>query len=269
MNEECGKTTNSDLVHAWYCSSKGDVREEMQDAMIVSSTKHGDRCYDVFAVMDGHGTVNTVRYCHTHLMTYFNAALSKTNSVRDALKLVFKRLDHETNEKNIDGGTTLSMVVYDRIRKKTFCANVGDSAVHVVRVEEAKPGVMKHKILRMSHNHNVNARSEKRRVINSSDHYIADGYVCTDTTSLAMTRAIGDHDVGKVIMAEPYVREVSNPNYIIIASDGIWDVMTREEVWDVCKVHTAGNPAKSLIEYRDTKYEQHDNSSIIFVSFTP
>lgn len=44
-----------------------------------------------------------------------------------------------------------------------------------------------------------------------------------------MTRAIGDHDVKEYAISAPYVHSqaiTSNNQYIILASDGLWDVVS-------------------------------------------
>lgn len=53
---------------------------------------------------------------------------------------------------------------------------------------------------------------------------------------LAMTRAFGDGKLKEHITSEPDVRiEIIEPNtveFIILASDGLWKVMSNEEAFD-------------------------------------
>ena len=50
-----------------------------------------------------------------------------------------------------------------------------------------------------------------------------------------VTRSIGDKELKKYgVIAEPYISQLnidnSNDNYIIIASDGIWDIIDEEKL---------------------------------------
>lgn len=54
--------------------------------------------------------------------------------------------------------------------------------------------------------------------------------------------------------------------YIILACDGLWDVMSNEEVIDIVK--QVGSPAAAAITIRDMAYQlgSSDNISVIVIS---
>lgn len=53
---------------------------------------------------------------------------------------------------------------------------------------------------------------------------------------LAVSRAFGDRNMKGAINAEPEVRERSldrQDEYLVLATDGLWDVMTSQEACDI------------------------------------
>mgnify|MGYP001102947122 CR=1 FL=1 len=63
---------------------------------------------------------------------------------------------------------------------------------------------------------------------------------------LAVTRSFGDHSLKKFVIARPYTKSIELDNlstFVIIACDGLWDVMTDIEAVDL--VNTFVNKADS------------------------
>lgn len=56
---------------------------------------------------------------------------------------------------------------------------------------------------------------------------------------LCVSRSIGDKDVGPTIIATPHVRQVLVPEWgcrLVMASDGVWDCISKSVVVSTCKV---------------------------------
>lgn len=56
---------------------------------------------------------------------------------------------------------------------------------------------------------------------------------------VCVSRSIGDHDVGPEILATPHIRQILVPLRgcrLIIASDGVWDAISKRTVVQTCKV---------------------------------
>ena len=56
---------------------------------------------------------------------------------------------------------------------------------------------------------------------------------------LAITRSLGDHCMKQYVVAEPYVSEKTiklssndHPSFLILACDGLWDVLSDQEAVD-------------------------------------
>jgi len=108
-------------------------------------------------------------------------------------------------------------------KRVIHCANVGDTR-GVLPVN----GVAH----RMSKDHKANDPEEKRRIEQSG------GFVtrCDRVNGLlAVSRAFGDHMLKPAVSAKPYysTHDIDHTTpYLILACDGLWDVMEDQEVVD-------------------------------------
>ena len=138
------------------------------------------------------------------------------------------------------GGTTAILGVVEG--SKLTIANVGDSRA---------VGVLKGKTTQLSHDHNVDYPLEKKRVKKAGG-VIFNGYVCVDGRGLAVTRSFGDLPFHKnnVVTATPEIKTftVQAGDKLIFASDGLWDVMSNEEVVTFLKKHSINDLVKKARE---------------------
>lgn len=110
--------------------------------------------------------------------------------------------------------------------KVLYIANLGDTRCVISRNGMAE---------RMSIDHKANDELEQQRVR-------ADGGIIMDNRvggSLAITRAFGDHSLkNDGVTAVPSVRKhFIRPfdKYLVIATDGVWDVLEDQDAVDQCK----------------------------------
>ena len=101
-------------------------------------------------------------------------------------------------------------------QRVVYVANIGDT-----RSVMSKNGLAE----RMSYDHKGLDQSEMERVRQGGG-IILDGRV---GGSLAITRAFGDHSLKKDgVIAKPFIKKHvlrSSDKYLLIASDGVWDVL--------------------------------------------
>ena len=84
---------------------------------------------------------------------------------------------------------------------------------------------------------------------------------------LAMTRSFGDGAAVEVgVTAEPEILELNlteTDSFIVIASDGVWEFLTNQEVVNIIKPHynnnSAEKAAESLIKESLKKWKQEEN----------
>ena len=171
--------------------------------------------------------------------------------VREAMGDEERKTEFKANDNS--GTTALILVV---CKEFYAIANVGDCravlSTKLNGVEEAVPLSRDHKpmICAMNENDEDNAKEfflqEKERIENAGGAITEDGYTLWDADKpkekLAMTRSIGDFQFKQTktlprelqaITAEPEVlvkQNSTSDNYIFMACDGIWDVMSNADV---------------------------------------
>ncbi|KAI8761701.1 protein phosphatase 2C T23F11.1 isoform X1 [Biomphalaria glabrata] len=207
-------------------------RINMEDAHSHLLSLPGDKEACFFGVFDGHGGVKVAQYAgnNLHKKIVSQSSYSKGN-ISEALRNGFLALDEEMLKdeamKDELAGTTAVVVLIKN--GKMYCGNVGDSrAVASVQGE----------VEQLSFDHKPSNESETRRII------AAGGWVEFNRVNgnLALSRALGDFVFKKndkkraeeqIVTANPDVIEkpiTPDHEFIVLACDGIWDVLTNQEV---------------------------------------
>jgi serine/threonine protein phosphatase PrpC len=260
----------------------------MQDAAVTDElsvtigTNHTVR-FLCTALMDGHGGSGVALYLVRHLipelqcrLQFYAREFHHTFTVQAevtwwpkvvdrALQATFRSLHQGVSTENLRSGSTLTLWLRQLQSGATWLALVGDSAVKGIDDQ----GVLRH----LHRIHSVDNHHERKRMAQHEDVSLADGYVWhkTDGLALAMTRAIGDRQMGTSISAEPLIRYFpeGQQTHWILATDGFWDVFSNEnwgrirEPWVAAR--KTKNWARSLLEWRNATFEQHDNTTITVV----
>ena len=216
-----------------------------------------------FTVCDGHGInghfiskylINNLPLkIHNTLLLSNYSNINKINSqnLNNIIKNIY--LEINTNlllDENIDStfsGSTCVSLIYSP--QKIFCINLGDSRCILGKYDK-KNNIWYHKPL--SNDHKPNLIQEKERILksngriepykNENNFYIGPDRVWLkdeDVPGLAMSRSFGDdlaHNIG--VICEPEIIEIDfneEDKFIILASDGIWEFMSNQEVVDIIK----------------------------------
>lgn len=185
-----------------------------------------------FGVYDGHGGAKIAQYAGKHLHKYIiKRPEYKEGKIEEALRQGFLDVDNamlqeESLKDELAGTTAVAIVLKDN---KLYCANVGDS-----RAIASLGG----NVEVLSLDHKPGNDTEIKRI------QAAGGWVEFNRVNgnLALSRALGDFVFKKnekkraeeqIVTAYPdiEVRGVTPDwEFLVIACDGIWDVMTNEEV---------------------------------------
>ncbi|XP_061361483.1 protein phosphatase 2C 56-like [Gastrolobium bilobum] len=230
----------------------------LMDGHVNENTKYSPAHF--FGVYDGHGGFQVANCCrerlHSVLIEEIEAAqssLAESNG-RDnwqdhwkkAFSNCFQKVDDEVggigaaNSGNNSGGSDShseplapetagsTAVVVILSQTHIIVANCGDSRAVLYRGKEALP---------LSADHKPNREDERERIEAAGGRVIHwKGYRVLGV--LAMSRSIGDRYLKPWIIPEPEVNIVQrekNDECLILASDGLWDVMTNEEACDVAR----------------------------------
>lgn len=155
----------------------------------------------------------------------------------DCLSRSFQQLDAEVKEQKLgdfEGSTALAALV----GSWHICiANCGDS-----RAVLSRNGVA----VRLTRDHKPYIEEERSR-IEQDGGFVLNAYGCSRVNGfLAMSRAIGDHLIPSVI-AQPDVTILHRhptDEFLICATDGLWDVITDEEACEMTRKCLARAEAK-------------------------
>lgn len=201
-------------------------RQTMEDKCYSCLNYMGENSKKLFAVFDGHGGDACVILSAERFPDIFSKYIRELGSNIDyCLKQSFASLDKESKEKCCySNGCTLTCIFISN--KMLYCANVGDSSCLLVTNNSA---------YKISYDHTCIDESEIKRVIS------AGGKIFEERVDgiIAISRTIGDHELkGKGLISDPYLYKHGigeNDKYVIIASDGVWDVINESDIYKVCK----------------------------------
>jgi serine/threonine protein phosphatase PrpC len=245
---------------------QGNVRESMEDELLVTRFNSAGRPYYVFLVLDGHGGKSVAQYIKRNFVAEMRKQLRVVGykNIRKVIQQTFCALNDGV--KGYTSGSTASLMLVTGNPRKIWMAHVGDSSVYGI-----KCGGKSIRTHLLTPNHSVKIASEKKRIDKSPHHEIDGNYVATPKGHLlAVTRAIGDNDFGSVVRAVPNVKQIKTKyDVYALASDGIWDVMSGKRMGQlVNRLQNQGvwkESAYLINEWRNKHYEQHDNTSLILV----
>ena len=179
--------------------------------------------FSFFGVYDGHGGIAAADYAKKYLAENFFKA---QGTIKKRLFRAFLKTDKDFLEdpqfKEDDSGTTAVVAVIDAIKKELYIANAGDSRAMLICNGQVSMVTKDHK-----------PEEEKER-IEEAGGYVSGGQASNFSGgNLAVSRAIGDRnfkDFGVIPNPEVYERFFGKDDVLILACDGLFDVMRNEEV---------------------------------------
>lgn len=217
----------------------------------------GSSTFAVFSVLDGHNGAAAAVYTKENLLNDVMAGVPP-NLSRDewlamlprALVAGFVKTDKEFQKKEQSSGTTVTFVVVDGWT--VTVASVGDSRC----ILDSQGGV----VSTLTVDHRLEENAEERDRVTASGGEV--GRLCMVGGAeigplrcwpggLCLSRSIGDMDVGEFIVPIPHVKQVklsSAGGRLIIASDGVWDSITRDKAAKCCRGLPAELAAKQIVQ---------------------
>ncbi|KAH7279026.1 hypothetical protein KP509_37G001600 [Ceratopteris richardii] len=199
-----------------------------------NSNSHGgvdNHVIGLFGVFDGHAGPDAARYVKEHLFSNLLKHPKFVSNTCVAIEETFKKTDSaylETqNNHGRDACSTalIAILVGDRL----LVANVGDSRAVISHGGEA---------VQLSIDHKPDREDEKKRIEDASG-VILWGGTWRVSGVLALSRAFGDILLKRYLVADPEIKEekiTKDVEFLVIASDGLWDVITNEEA--ICMVRS-------------------------------
>lgn len=239
----------------------------------------------------GHGPCghNIAEYVSNELLNGLNRVNFDRESAESVLVHEFSRIQESMKDLKLkrgpdyeadESGTTASVVLLfsDRI----VCANVGDSAIMIVRESEGE-----NTIEQLSENHRPENPEERERIEkcggrvdkarNSFGEFIGPHRVYMQdllVPGLMLSRSLGDcfaHTLG--VISDPFIKTVRHTpldRALIVASDGIWDTISTQEVTNcILNVQANGSPAQSVVQSAKEKNATDNLSAAVCMLYSP
>ena len=197
--------------------------------------------------------------------------------------MAFSKIDEDlkkiqTIENQGSTGTIIHIIREENNRLFVYNGNVGDSRTCLISSK---------RIIRLSQDHRTSDKEERKR-ISAEGGMIYNNRVAGE---LMLTRSFGDFDFKpngksnnkknndelsryrKGVICEPFVTQIEldqniNNQFLFVASDGIWDVVSEEELQQLIKINNDTEYLSYIIIEKALFKKAWDNLSIFVVKLT-
>ncbi|XP_031248432.1 probable protein phosphatase 2C 2 [Pistacia vera] len=236
-------------------ASKKGRREVMEDGYGVMVDILGDPKQAFFAVIDGHGGRAAADYVAENLGRNIVKELGndgeKNLQLEDAIRKGYQITDTEFLSKGVSSGACTASVLLKN--GELHVANAGDCRVVLSRKGIANSLTMDHRL---------NREDERLRIENAGGFVHNCNGVWRVQGTLAVSRSIGDLHLKQWIISEPEIRSLpltSDCEFLIMASDGLWDKVNEQEAVDVVsRDNNSLESCKKLIEISSSRGNMDD-----------
>jgi serine/threonine protein phosphatase PrpC len=242
-----------------------EYRQTMEDFHLESSNlKINNLNINLFGIFDGHSGFEVSKFCSENFTKYLIKEFSKyflpnENQIIEILNNSFNSIDTDINKKcnfsNSVGSTATILLIY---KNNYFCANVGDSKCYIIKKDN--------KISLITKDHNCLDEKETKRIKGCG------GIIFNKRVfgTLMLTRTIGDKEMKEYgVISKPYIYydNLNEINFIIIASDGVWDVINEEDLLELSKNCKESQVLCKKIMDLTRKRDSRDNISIFVINY--
>jgi serine/threonine protein phosphatase PrpC len=209
-----------------------------------------------YGLFDGHGGREAAVYCAEHLHRLIADNIASGLEIPIAIRTAIFEVHAQVTARWFCAGATAAIAVI--ANDTLYTANVGDSRVILIENGRAR---------RMTFDHKATVASEKRAVL-ARGGTVVQGRV---NGVLMLSRAIGDGELADVITCDPYMASapVRPEMRIILACDGVWDVMTDQIAADIYLRCRDPVEAARVIKAEALKRGTTDNVSVMCVELRP
>lgn len=219
----------------------------------------GDPDKALFCLFDGHGGDQVSKYLQNNFIKYFKEMLP-FNNVNESLIKLFKNLDEKLKELNYYQVGATACIIYitkEKRQRVLYSANVGDTRSVLISKNDVK---------RLSYDHRADDKNEYKRIVNDGG-IVFGGRVYG---SLMLARSFGDWQLKSYgVSCEPHITRINitdKDKYVIVATDGIWDVFEDVDVLDISKKFDNSKELCNKLVYQSIEKGSMDNISCFVIS---
>ena len=240
-----------------YLDQNSAFCDYMEDCAISIDNFNKESNRHLYCVFDGHGGDVTAKLCVKKFPEIFRKSLlANPFDYELAIKKSFYLMDKEIENLNVNetGNTATIVFIHNKL---LYCANVGDSSCCIIgKTNEF-----------LTVNHKCSNKSEIKRIEKEGGQIIEDrlgGILC-------ITRGLGDFDLKKKgLICEPYITKKlidHNVEYCVIASDGVWDVLSPDDISKIIHKNNKIEDLAKIIVNEAIEKGSEDNISCIVIEF--
>ncbi|KAJ8618728.1 hypothetical protein MRB53_014914 [Persea americana] len=235
--------------------SKKGGRKVMEDGYSVITDISGDSRQAFFGVFDGHGGRAAVDHVTNKLGNNILRAIEKIGKEEDKLEQAIKAGYLTTDEEFLSQGQSSGACVATVLLKdaELHVANAGDCRVVLSRSGTA---------IALTSDHRVVREDERLRIESKGGYVHCRNGIWRVQGSLAVSRAMGDVHLKEWVISEPETNKLpltSDCEFLIVASDGLWDKVTNQEAVDVVLRHKNSiESCKMLAEISSSRGNKDD-----------
>lgn len=290
---QASQTTNDSLCDVTYRVGVAEntnlkFRRSMEDVHTYVKNFASRLDWGYFAVFDGHAGSQASEWCgsHLHMMVEKQILADEARDVREILNDAFVDVDTQINTK-LEGnsGCTAAVCVLrwevpeepeepqepqepqadddagspqlslSQHKRKLYTANVGDSRIVLFRNGAS---------IRLTYDHKASDPLEMQRV------EAAGGLIMKSRVNgmLAVTRSLGDKFFDTLVVGNPFTTAVeitAEDKFLIIACDGLWDVVDDQDACElIADIDDPDEAASTLVQYA-LKHGTTDNITAMVV----
>ena len=224
LSEYSEENCNSIKSYAYKENPNSGNRDYMEDKGRVIQNINGDPNSSLFCLFDGHGGKEVSTFLQQNFYQYFKEMLPFDN-VNENLTTLFKKVDEKIKESNFYRVGATACIIYitkENGQRCLYSANIGDTRSVLISSNEYR---------RLSYDHRASDPLENERI--SNDGGIV--YMGRVFGQLMLSRAFGDWEIKRFgVITDPHVTRINitdNDKYVIVATDGIWDVLDDKDVY--------------------------------------
>ena len=260
-------------------------RKEMEDFHCIKQALGKRPNLSYFAIFDGHGGKEVASYLSVNFHHFLVDEINKIkfgtndeeniNNIKESIKISFQKIDKEILNKdefcNDVGSTATIIFIYyndllthdnnindnKEIERTLICSNIGDSSGYLIN---------KNNIKLITKYHKCDDSTEVQRIRDNGG-IVFQGRIFG---KLILTRTLGDKEMkkyGVLPLPDFFIKKIDKDDlFVIIASDGVWDVINEDELFKMgnekdLSSETFSKKIIDIVKERDTR----DNSSCIVI----
>lgn len=254
--------SNQGQITFGYRLVKGKADHPIEDYHVAKFITVQEHELGLFAIFDGHSGDAVPAYLQKHLFPNIlheeEFWIDPGRSISKAYEKTDQAILSDTSDMARGGSTAVTAILING--RKLWVANLGDSRAVLSRGGQT---------IQMTVDHEPN---RERGIIEDKGGFVSNipGDVPRVNGQLAVSRAFGDKSLKSLLRSDPDVHRTNvdmNTDVLILASDGVWKVMSNQEAVDIARGIKDPQKAAKQLAAEALKRDSKDDISCVVVRF--